>query len=133
MSGLGETFATVVSDGSLVVAFAVAALVGLISFASPCCLPLVPGYLGYIAGLAGSEVQTEEKRRSASSPEPTGADNHADSLPAAAVAVRTAGDPRSGRRHTARSSSSPASVLCSSRSGRCSVVWAASCWNGRRC
>lgn len=43
-------------------AFAVAALVGLISFASPCCLPLVPGYLGYIAGLAGSEVGSDADR-----------------------------------------------------------------------
>lgn len=58
MSGLAETFAGIVTDGSLVVAFAVAALVGLISFASPCCLPLVPGYVGYIAGLAGAEGST---------------------------------------------------------------------------
>ena len=55
MSGLGETFAGIVTDGSLWLAFLVAALVGLTSFASPCCLPLVPGYLGYIAGLAGSD------------------------------------------------------------------------------
>lgn len=56
MSGLAETFAGVVTDGSLLVAVAVAALVGLVSFASPCCLPLVPGYVGYIAGLAGSDA-----------------------------------------------------------------------------
>jgi cytochrome c-type biogenesis protein len=56
MSGLAETFAGIVTDGSLVLAFLVAALVGLVSFASPCCLPLVPGYVGYIAGLAGSGV-----------------------------------------------------------------------------
>ena len=62
MSGLGETFAGIVSDGSMLGAFAVAALVGLISFASPCCLPLVPGYVGYIAGLAGSGVAAEHAR-----------------------------------------------------------------------
>ena len=62
MSGLGETFAGIVSDGSMLGAFAVAALVGLISFASPCCLPLVPGYVGYIAGLAGSGVAAESAR-----------------------------------------------------------------------
>jgi cytochrome c-type biogenesis protein len=56
VTGWGETFAGIVTDGSLLVAFLVAALVGLISFASPCCLPLVPGYVGYIAGLAGSDV-----------------------------------------------------------------------------
>ncbi|MGX5655173.1 cytochrome c biogenesis CcdA family protein [Geodermatophilus nigrescens] len=63
MSGLGETFAGIVTDGSLLLAVAVAALVGLISFASPCCLPLVPGYLGYIAGLAGSETDRAAEGR----------------------------------------------------------------------
>lgn len=51
---MGETFAGLVTDGPLLVAAAVAALVGLISFASPCVLPLVPGYLSYVTGLAGS-------------------------------------------------------------------------------
>ncbi|MGX5653954.1 cytochrome c biogenesis CcdA family protein [Geodermatophilus nigrescens] len=56
MSGLGESFAAVVSDGSLLLAGGVAALVGLISFASPCVLPLVPGYLAYVAGLTGAQA-----------------------------------------------------------------------------
>ena len=51
---MGETFAALVTDGPLLVAAAVAALVGLISFASPCVLPLVPGYLSYVAGLVGA-------------------------------------------------------------------------------
>ena len=51
---MGETFRGLVTDGPLLVAAAVAALVGLISFASPCVLPLVPGYLSYVAGLAGT-------------------------------------------------------------------------------
>nr|WP_275585606.1 cytochrome c biogenesis protein CcdA [Blastococcus saxobsidens] len=37
-------------------AVGVAALVGLISFASPCVLPLVPGYLAYVAGLTGAQT-----------------------------------------------------------------------------
>jgi cytochrome c-type biogenesis protein len=53
---LGATFAGIVTDGSLLLAVAVAALVGLISFASPCVLPLVPGYLGYVAGLTGASA-----------------------------------------------------------------------------
>jgi cytochrome c-type biogenesis protein len=75
VSDLGETFAGVVTDGSLMVAFAVAALVGLISFASPCCLPLVPGYISYIAGLAGSGVAAESDRdsRQLRSPDPASA------------------------------------------------------------
>lgn len=59
MTGLAEDLAGIVTDGSLLLAMAVAALVGLISFASPCCLPLVPGYLSYIAGLAGSDATDE--------------------------------------------------------------------------
>ncbi|MDK3255704.1 cytochrome c biogenesis CcdA family protein [Blastococcus capsensis] len=55
---MGETFAGLVTDGPLLVAAAVAALVGLISFASPCVLPLVPGYLSYVTGLVGSGTRT---------------------------------------------------------------------------
>ncbi len=55
---MGETFAGLVTDGPLLVAAAVAALVGLVSFASPCVLPLVPGYLSYVTGLAGSATRT---------------------------------------------------------------------------
>ncbi len=55
---MGETFADLVTDGPLLVAAAVAGLVGLISFASPCVLPLVPGYLSYVTGLAGSATPT---------------------------------------------------------------------------
>jgi cytochrome c-type biogenesis protein len=55
---VGETFAGLVTDGPLLVAAAVAALVGLISFASPCVLPLVPGYLSYVTGLVGSGAGT---------------------------------------------------------------------------
>ena len=53
---MGETFADLVTDGPLLVAAGVAALVGLISFASPCVLPLVPGYLAYVSGLVGAGV-----------------------------------------------------------------------------
>ena len=55
---MGETFAGLVTDGPLLVGAAVAALVGLISFASPCVLPLVPGYLSYVTGLVGSGTPT---------------------------------------------------------------------------
>jgi cytochrome c-type biogenesis protein len=53
---VGESFAGLVTDGPLLVAAAVAALVGLISFASPCVLPLVPGYLSYVTGLVGTDA-----------------------------------------------------------------------------
>ena len=55
-------FAHTVSDGPLLVAAAVAALVGVIGFLSPCVLPLVPGYLSYVAGLSGDAEQPSQRR-----------------------------------------------------------------------
>ena len=48
--------AGVVSGGPLVLAIGVAGLAGLVSFLSPCILPLVPGYLSYVTGLAGADL-----------------------------------------------------------------------------
>ena len=39
-------------SGYLIVALPVAALAGLLSFLSPCVLPLVPGYVSYAAGFS---------------------------------------------------------------------------------
>ncbi len=55
-------FAHTVSDGPLLVAAGVAALVGLIGFLSPCVLPLVPGYLSYVAGLSGDAAKPSQRR-----------------------------------------------------------------------
>jgi cytochrome c-type biogenesis protein len=43
------------SAGPLALALAVSALAGLVSFASPCVVPLVPGYLSYLAAVVGVE------------------------------------------------------------------------------
>lgn len=51
-----------IASGALPVAVAIAVLAGLVSFASPCVLPLVPGFLGYVTGL--SDVALERRRRS---------------------------------------------------------------------
>lgn len=45
-----------VSGGPLLVAMVVAGLAGLLSFLSPCMLPLMPGYLSYVTGLAGADL-----------------------------------------------------------------------------
>ena len=39
-----------------------AVLAGLISFSSPCCLPLIPGYLSYVSGLPVSDLGHREAR-----------------------------------------------------------------------
>ncbi|MFZ8927277.1 MAG: cytochrome c biogenesis protein CcdA, partial [Candidatus Nanopelagicales bacterium] len=36
---------------------------GIVSFASPCVLPLAPGYLSYVTGLTGAEIAGEESSR----------------------------------------------------------------------
>ncbi len=53
---MGSSFATVASSGPLLLAVAAAALAGLVSFLSPCVLPLVPGYLSYVTGMAGADL-----------------------------------------------------------------------------
>ena len=52
----GESFGGIASSGPLVIAVGVAALAGLVSFLSPCILPLVPGYLSYVTGMAGADM-----------------------------------------------------------------------------
>ncbi len=48
---MSNFFSTQVLTGNLLLAFIVAFIAGLISFFSPCVLPLVPGYLSYAAGM----------------------------------------------------------------------------------
>ncbi|WP_442853316.1 cytochrome c biogenesis CcdA family protein [Arthrobacter sp. H14] len=56
-------FAETVLSGSLLLAIPVAVLAGLVSFASPCVLPLVPGYLGYVSGLTGADLEQQRRGR----------------------------------------------------------------------
>jgi cytochrome c-type biogenesis protein len=55
--GIAET----VASGSLVLAMLLAFAAGIVSFASPCVLPLAPGYLSYVTGLTGAEIAGEER------------------------------------------------------------------------
>jgi cytochrome c-type biogenesis protein len=59
---MGSTFSSIASSGPLLIAVAVAALAGLASFLSPCVLPLVPGYLSYMTGLAGADLDAGQRR-----------------------------------------------------------------------
>jgi cytochrome c-type biogenesis protein len=47
---------TEVQSGSLLLAIPIALAAGLVSFLSPCVLPLVPGYLSYITGMSAAEL-----------------------------------------------------------------------------
>ena len=55
--GIAET----VASGSLLLAMLLAFAAGIVSFASPCVLPLAPGYLSYVTGLTGAEIAGEER------------------------------------------------------------------------
>lgn len=61
--------AELVADGSLLVAIPLAVLAGLISFLSPCVLPLVPGYLGFIGGAVAPRTPREGRRIATTSEE----------------------------------------------------------------
>lgn len=54
-----------VLGGALVVALPIALLAGLVSFFSPCVLPLVPGYLSYVTGVSGSDLAEARRGRMA--------------------------------------------------------------------
>jgi cytochrome c-type biogenesis protein len=56
MSGVG----TLMTSGPLILAMPVAAAAGAITFLSPCCLPLIPGYLSYVTGMSGADAQQAE-------------------------------------------------------------------------
>lgn len=60
---MGETFRTLAESGPLLLAIGAAALAGLVSFLSPCVLPLVPGYLSYVTGLAGADLEGRGGRK----------------------------------------------------------------------
>ena len=49
---MSSTLANYLLSGNLILALPIAAIAGLISFASPCVIPLVPGYLSYAAGFS---------------------------------------------------------------------------------
>src|SRR4051794_23743945 len=60
---MGEWFQQQASSGSLLLAIPVALLAGLVSFFSPCVIPLLPGYLSYATGLSGADLEHARRGR----------------------------------------------------------------------
>jgi cytochrome c-type biogenesis protein len=59
IAGITDT----VASGSLAAAVPIAVAAGLLSFASPCVIPLLPGYLSYMTGVAVQDLQTARRGR----------------------------------------------------------------------
>jgi len=59
---MGDSLVDTIVNGQLVLAILLATLAGLISFASPCVLPLIPGYLAYVGGMATTDGRTSRRR-----------------------------------------------------------------------
>jgi cytochrome c-type biogenesis protein len=51
---MSDFFVNQIFDGNLLFAALIAIIAGLVSFLSPCVIPLVPGYLAYVSGMAGT-------------------------------------------------------------------------------
>ncbi len=60
---LADWFVDQVNSGSLLLAVPVAATAGLVSFFSPCVVPLLPGYVSYATGLSGADLESARKSR----------------------------------------------------------------------
>jgi len=87
MTGVAAEFVRTVLEGPLPVALVVAALAGLVSFLSPCVLPLVPGYLSYVTGLSGADLAPAREGGAPTTPGPGGGGAAA---PSSGVAVAAA-------------------------------------------
>lgn len=60
---MGEWFSATAGSGSLALAIPVALVAGLVSFFSPCVIPLLPGYLSYATGLSGADLEHARRGR----------------------------------------------------------------------
>ncbi len=58
-----DWFTDQAASGSLALAVPVALLAGLVSFFSPCVIPLLPGYLSYATGLSGADLENARRGR----------------------------------------------------------------------
>jgi cytochrome c-type biogenesis protein len=95
-------------SGPVLLAIPVAAAAGAVTFLSPCCLPLVPGYLSYLTGMSGA-ASSDRRRDAKDSP-----------APAEAVAVTTGGSvalaaPAPAGAPTAAGDSVPAASVATDR------------------
>jgi cytochrome c-type biogenesis protein len=95
---------SLVSSGPLLLAIPVAAAAGAVTFLSPCCLPLVPGYLAYITGMSGADATAEPAAAGATAvaTAPAAAGNAADGASGGVTTRARAEASAPAQRHTGR-------------------------------
>jgi len=89
-----------VFSGPLILAVPIAAAAGAITFISPCCLPLVPGYLAYATGMSGADGQESSARQAAPDQAAAAEAAGGGTVVATATTVTTAGPARPSRGRT---------------------------------
>lgn len=104
---IGDTAQQLVLNGPLVLAAPIALAAGALSFFSPCCLPLVPGYLALVTGTLGADTVRATERgqpRGLRGAEAGGTDATTSSGSSTGTLTRCAkvlsGQPRPGRART---------------------------------
>ena len=60
---MADWLGTTTYSGSLLLAVPIAVLAGLVSFFSPCVVPLLPGYLSYVTGLSTQDLESAHRGR----------------------------------------------------------------------
>jgi cytochrome c-type biogenesis protein len=97
---------SLVTTGPLILAVPVAVAAGAVTFLSPCCLPLVPGYLSYVTGMSGAAAAPDPT-------EPAGAQSNTAQPAGAQAAAAMSG----AQAAAATSSAQPAAAARSARAG----------------
>jgi cytochrome c-type biogenesis protein len=90
MSGTAQ----LVTSGPLILALPVAAAAGAVTFLSPCCLPLVPGYLSFVTGMTGASGSSPPPAAAAVPASPTSGSSVAVAAPPAAAVAAPPAAPR---------------------------------------
>ena len=104
MSGVGQ----LVMNGPLILAVPVAAAAGAITFISPCCLPLIPGYLSYVTGMSGTGAEHPEADAPPPAAESPGESEGPRHLATAAATITRASAPATAPATAAGGPASPA-------------------------
>jgi cytochrome c-type biogenesis protein len=106
-------------SGPVLLAIPVAAAAGAVTFLSPCCLPLVPGYLSYLTGMSG----TAAAGRRDAGPVPAAALARAGAATAVAPVGAAAAEPAEGPAADADAATAAPAVPVLTRPARGRVVF----------